>query len=258
MEFADLTPQLYLILFAVALLAGFLDTLVGGGGLLTTPALILSGMSPLMALGTNKLQSTMGTATAAYMVISKRKVSWQEIRWLMLSAFIGSVLGTLALQLIDAATLSFVIPVVLFFIGSYFLFSPKVREEDCQPRISERLYRMFVVPLVGWYDGMFGPGTGSFFALAGVSLRGYGLVSSTAQAKPLNFSTNIASLIVFLFAGQFVWQVGVLMMLGQFIGARFGANVLFSIRISILKPMIVLMCFGMLISYVYKMGWLAF
>lgn len=176
----------------------------------------------------------------------------------MLSAFIGSMLGTLALQLIDVATLSFVIPLVLFFIGSYFLFSPKVSEDSCQPRISERLYRVFVVPLIGWYDGMFGPGTGSFYALAGVSLRGHGLVSSTAEAKPLNFSTNIASLVVFLLVGQFVWQVGILMMLGQFIGARLGVNMLFTIRLSILKPMLVLMCFGMLISYCYKMGWFSF
>ena len=90
-----LTPETLALLFLVALCAGCLDTLVGGGGLLVLPALIMVGIPPLQALGTNKLQGTMGTATATLMMLRHRKVSWPEVRGLMLAAFIGSALGSL-------------------------------------------------------------------------------------------------------------------------------------------------------------------
>lgn len=104
---------------------------------------------------------------------------------------------------------------------------------------------------------MFGPGTGSFFALAGVSLRGQGLIDATAIAKTLNFSTNIASLLVFLFVGKVVWLVGALMMVGQFCGAWCGAKFLFKINPGYLRLVVVAMCFAMLGKYVLSMGWLA-
>jgi hypothetical protein len=103
---------------------------------------------------------------------------------------------------------------------------------------------------------MFGPGTGSFFALAGVSCKGYDLIKSTAIAKSLNFSTNIASLIVFLFAGHIVWVIGLIMMLGQAIGAQAGAHFLFKINPAYLRGIIVMMCVGMLMKYSMSMGWL--
>ena len=97
MEFASLTYEIAMFLFIVAIVAGFLDTLAGGGGLLTLPALMMSGLSPLAALATNKLQSSMGTATATVMMLRNKRVRWQQVNYLMLSAFIGSALGTLSL-----------------------------------------------------------------------------------------------------------------------------------------------------------------
>ena len=106
-----------------------------------------------------------------------------------------------------------------------------------------------MVPAIGWYDGMFGPGTGSFFALAGVALRGQGMVDSTATAKTLNFATNISSLIVFLLAGKVAWLIGLLMMLGQVMGAWAGSHILLKIHPRYLRILVVLMCSGMLIRY---------
>jgi uncharacterized membrane protein YfcA len=104
---------------------------------------------------------------------------------------------------------------------------------------------------------MFGPGTGSFFALAGVSLRGHGLIDATAVAKTLNFSTNIASLMVFLLAGKVVWLLGILMMIGQFAGAWGGSHCLFRIHPKYLRLIVVAMCLGMLTKYVFSRGWFA-
>ncbi|WP_444903576.1 TSUP family transporter [Microbulbifer sp. CnH-101-E] len=258
MDFASFSTELLLILFFVAIVAGLLDTLAGGGGLITVPALVLSGIPPLSALGTNKLQGSIGTATATYMMIRGKKVSWDGIKRLMLSAFIGAAIGTIAVQLINTDILSFVIPIVLLFIAIYFLISPAIAQNNDEPKLSSKKYQYGVIPFIGYYDGMFGPGTGSFFTLSGIACRGQDLLTATAIAKPLNFSTNVASLLVFLVAGQVVWVIGILMMAGQVIGAWIGSHCLFKINPTYLRGVVVLMCSGMLIKYAHAMGWIGF
>jgi len=249
LEFAGLTIEIALFLFTVAIIAGFLDTLAGGGGLLTLPALMMTGIPPLIALGTNKLQSCVGAGTASVMMLRKRRVRWHQVKDLMPAAFIGSTIGTIIIQFINTEALTFIIPVVISFIGIYFLITPTVDEKNKSAKVSASRYKNMVVPIIGGYDGILGPGTGSFFTLAGRSLRGQNFLEATAIAKTLNFSTNIASLIVFLFAGQVIWLVGITMMLGQLIGAWLGSHCLFKIPINYLRYLVVVMCFGMLIKY---------
>ncbi len=256
MELVSLSIEMIAFLFVVAILAGLIDTLAGGGGLIVLPALIITGVPPLAALGTNKLQGSVGTATATYMLFKKRKISWDHVKYMMLTAFIGAVIGTVIVQFIDTEVLSLVIPIVLLLIGLYFLFTPTATEEQRPAKISAGKYRKTIVPAIGCYDGMFGPGTGSFFALAGVSFKGLGLISSTAEAKPLNFSTNIASLIVFVMAGQVIWLVGILMMFGQVLGAWLGTHCLYIVNPKYLRALVVVMCFSMLAKYAHTMGWL--
>lgn len=248
----ELSLELVSFLFAIALLAGMIDTLAGGGGLLTLPALIVSGLPPLAALATNKLQASMGIATATYMMLKHKRVAWQQIRPLMLAAFIGSVIGTLIIQFLDTQFLSWLIPVVLFVIAIYFVFAKAPHEPDRPHKVSDNTYRRFVLPVIGAYDGMFGPGTGSFFGLAGVSLKGQGLLEATATAKTLNFATNIASLIVFIFAGHIAWLLGAVMMLGQVIGAWLGSHFLFRVNPTHLRYLVALMCLAMLAKYLLQ------
>lgn len=255
MELAGFSIEILFFLWLIAVIAGLLDTLAGGGGLISLPALILSGIPPLAALGTNKLQGSMGTATATWMMLKKKKVSFDDVKYLMLFAFIGSASGSIAVQFMDTSLLNFIVPAVLFLMAIYFMISPHADENDTKPKISRQKYQALVVPTIGWYDGMFGPGTGSFFTLAGVSLRGHGLINSTAIAKTLNFSTNFASLIIFLMAGQLVWMAGLLMMSGQLVGAWAGSHFLFRINPRILRFIIVIMCLGMLVKFSHAMGW---
>lgn len=251
MEFYGFSLNLLIILFLIAIVAGFIDTLAGGGGLITMPALLISGVPPLAALGTNKLQGSVGTATATYMMLKHKRIRWNDVKHLMLLAFIGSTLGSIVVQFINIEVLSFVIPAVLFFIAIYFSISPMPNKNESKARLTEEKYKYTVVPIIGWYDGMFGPGTGSFFALAGVSLRGLGLTQSTAIAKSLNFSTNIASLIVFMIAGKLVLVLGIIMMLGQMIGAWLGSHCLFKIKPVYLRATVVFMCLSMLLKFVF-------
>lgn len=255
METALLSVDLLIFLFMAAFIAGVIDTLAGGGGLIVLPALIMSGIPPLAALGTNKLQGTMGTATATLMMLRSRAVQWREVRLPMLYAFIGSVAGTIAVQFVDTEVLVFVIPLVLLLIVIYFILSPFFASKHPEPRLSKKKFETGVVPLIGWYDGMFGPGTGSFFALAGVSLRAQNLIESTARAKTLNFATNIGSLCIFLLVGKVMWSVGLIMMAGQFAGAWVGSKCLLTINPNVLRLVVVTMCLAMLCKYAFNLGW---
>lgn len=250
-----LTVEALAFLFGAAFVAGFLDTLAGGGGLIALPALIMSGIPPLIALGTNKLQGTMGTATATLMMLRSRAVRWEDVRKPMLYAFIGSVAGTIAVQFIDTELLVFVIPLVLLLIAIYFILSPLLVSKQTTPLLKKKSYEKWVVPAIGWYDGMFGPGTGSFFALAGVSLRAKDLISATAAAKTYNFATNIGSLIIFLAVGKVMWGAGAVMMAGQVAGAWVGSRFLLKINPALLRLVVVAMCLAMLTRYGFSLGW---
>ncbi|HTR00390.1 MAG TPA: TSUP family transporter [Candidatus Acidoferrum sp.] len=249
MELIHLSGELLALLFVVAVVAGCLDTLVGGGGLICLPALVMVGLPPLYALGTNKLQGTMGTATASFMMLKHGKVTWSDARVLMLWAFAGSALGSIVVQFLDVTQLRVAIPLVLVVVAGYFLLSGWLAEHLPPVRLAPGYYQRTVVPAIGFYDGMFGPGTGSFFSMSAVALRGLPVLAATALAKTLNFATNFASLLVFVVSGHFVWQAGLVMMAGQMIGAFIGSHILFRINPLLLKALIVLICLAMLGRY---------
>ena len=241
--------ETFIFLFFVAITAGIVDTLAGVGGLIVLPALVLIGLPPLTALGTNKAQSFAGTGTASYMMLVYKKISVKQMKPLMLTAFVGSLIGTVLIQFIDNKSLSIVIPVVLMIIVLYFIFSPRMNEVSSKARISDNLYKYTLAPIIGLYDGMFGPGTGSFFTVSGVALRGKSLIDATANAKALNFATNVGSLFVFLYLGEVIFPIALVMIAGQFIGARIGSNFLININPAFLKYFVILLCVLMLARY---------
>jgi uncharacterized membrane protein YfcA len=248
----DFALETLLFLFFAAAVAGFMDTLAGGGGLITVPALIVSGVPPLAALGTNKLQSSFGSGTASFLLFKRKKIHWPELRPMMTAAFIGAMIGTLVVQFINTTVLGFMIPLVLLMIAIYFITAPYFKLDSSKPKMTDRVYKNIVLPIIGAYDGMFGPGTGSFLAATGVALRGLELIKATAIAKPLNFATNIASLIVFILAGQIMWLAGLTMILGQMLGAWLGSHYLFKINPKLLRVIIVMICLVMLIQYCFR------
>lgn len=249
MEIIDLTLLVLLFLFAAALLAGFIDSLVGGGGFITIPALLIAGLPPHFALGTNKLQAVVGSGSAMLVMIQRRKVRWRQVRWLMLSAFIGSAIGTVLLQFVNAEVLILLIPLVLLLVAVYFLFAPTAVAS--KTKIGHAQYASSAVPIIGVYDGFLGPGTGSFFTMAGSALRGMDIITASANARALNFATNIASLLVFAFFIQISWQAGIVMMLGQFVGANLGARYLLVIKPNRLKYALVLASITMLVVWFF-------
>lgn len=246
----ELTLQLLVLLFAVAMIAGFVDAIAGGGGLLTIPALLLSGMSPVQALATNKLQSSAGSLSASITMIKKGLVNPRTLKLALATAFIGSAIGTILVQLSAPEMLRKVLPFLIGAVGLYTLLSPKLGQLPSTPKISQRTYDRYVSPVLGFYDGYFGPAVGTFFSLSHVVLIGYQLVQATARAKLLNFATNLASVIFFVLGGQVVWAVGLTMACGQALGAYLGSHMVVKGGAKFVRPIIVLMCFAMLIKLV--------
>ena len=248
MDIANLSLEILAFLFLVGVMAGFLDTLVGGGGLLAVPALLLSGIPPIYVLGTNKFQGSMGTGIATFLLFRKKKLNWKTVKKLMIASFIGSVIGGIIVQFIDTEVLSFVIPVVLVFIAIYFIVSPKPKAMSSSPK-SDGSFESYAVPGVGFYDGMFGPGAGSFFVMTGVMLKKLEIIEATILAKPLNFASNIAGFIVFFVFGHIAFVVGLVMMLGQLIGSFLGTHYLLKANPKVIRALIVISSLSMLAKY---------
>lgn len=250
MEGVNVSELALLLLIVAALLAGFIDTLVGGGGLITVPALMASGIPPIYALGTNKLQAVAGSGTASITLLLTKKISFKQVWPLMLMAFLGSLLGAIIVQSFNTSVLNVLIPIVIMGIAIYFIAAPQHTLNEREPSMSTSLYRNTVVPGIGFYDGMFGPGTGSFLALGEVMCRGQQLVKATMVAKTLNFATNIASLLVFISFDKVLWLVGGAMMLGQCVGASLGARLLININPVYLRYLVIAVCIIILLFWV--------
>lgn len=218
----ELGIEALLFLVAVAFLAGGIDAIAGGGGLLTIPALMAAGVPPVSALATNKLQSTVGTASAVVAFMRAGRVNIREFALPAAGAFVGSVVGAVSVLHIEPGFLAAFVPALLIAMGLYFLFAPPMSEADRQARLG-RWGMTAVVTAIGFYDGFFGPGTGSFLTTALVALGGLGLVRAIANTKLINFSTNIAALIAMILGGKVLWLLGLSMAVANVAGNQVGA-----------------------------------
>ncbi|MCH7670503.1 MAG: TSUP family transporter [Acidobacteria bacterium] len=244
-----LDPPTITLLVGAAFAAGFLDALAGGGGLITLPALLAVGLPPINALATNKAQAVFGVATSTVTLARKGAISVSEIRRPAVFSLTGAAVGALVVQRIDVSVLNAVIPVALGGIAMYFLFIGNAGVHEVAPRLREARFDTTVVPVIGFYDGAIGPGTGSLFATAGVVLRGRDIVSATTHAKPLNFASNLAALVVFVAGGSVVWRVGLIMIAGQAVGSYLGARTILTRGTKLIRPLIVIAASIMLAAH---------
>ncbi|ANV98790.1 hypothetical protein BBW65_07150 [Helicobacter enhydrae] len=247
----DFDVYTLLFLFFAAFVAGFIDSIAGGGGMITIPTLLLAGMPPLQALATNKLQSSFGSFSATLQFYKKGYIHLKSNASFAIIAFVFSAIGTLSVQFIQLELLSKILPFLVLIFGLYFLFSPNIEEMEKTKKLN-RAYLSLAIATIGFYDGFFGPGTGSFFVLALIIIGGFGVIQSLGQAKLYNFSTNLASLIFFAINGHILWSIGLLMALGQFIGANLGSKMAIRYGIRIIKPLVVGISFLMAAKLLYE------
>jgi uncharacterized membrane protein YfcA len=235
----ELGLQILLLLFAAGLLAGFIDAIAGGGGMITIPAMLLAGIPPLQVLGTNKLQSLFGSGSASLAYARYGHVDLRGQLPMALTAALGAALGALLATVVPGEVLKAALPFLLIGIAVYFGFKPDLGEVDRHRRMSAAVFALTFVPVIGFYDGVFGPGTGSFLMLGFISLAGYGLLKATAHTKFLNFGSNVGAFAVFLWFGAILWKVGLVMGAGQFLGAQLGSRFAMKQGARIIKPLLV-------------------
>lgn len=244
----NLPLEILALLVCAAFIAGFIDSIAGGGGLITVPALLLAGLPPATAIATNKVQAVFGSGSATYHFARAKMIDWRDARTGFYGALLGSGSGAFVIQFIDAGFLNDLMPVLLILVAFYFAFAPNLNDEPRKQLMSANYHGATVGTGIGFYDGIFGPGTGSFLAASYVTLLGYGIRKATAHAKLLNFASNAGSLVVFLFGGKIMIALGLLMACGQFLGATLGARTAIKHGGRVIRPLLVIMCCAMAVK----------
>lgn len=234
-----LDPLVLLALAGVGLLAGFVDAIAGGGGMVAVPALLSVGLPPVAALATNKMQSIFGTAAAVFAYWRGGFIDFRALALAVAAAFAGSALGALGVKAVDTGVLTTAVPVALIAIGVYFLFAPNLSDADRAARLDFRTFVPVLGFVIGFYDGIFGPGTGAFLTIGFVMLFGLGLTRATGHAKLLNLTSNLGALAIFIAAGEVVWPAAAAMALGQIAGGYLGARTGMRFGARLIRPLVV-------------------
>ena len=243
--------ETYAILTLVAFIAGFIDAIAGGGGLLTVPAMLSAGIPPIATLATNKLQSSFSSATAALNFTRKGMIDWRGYWPQVVAILILSATGAWTVKSIRGDILHLIVPVLLIAVAAYVLFSPRMTDHDAHERLGKAGY-LPVGGAIGFYDGFFGPGTGSFFATSLVSLRGMGLTRATAHTKAFNFASNVGSLSVFLIGGNALILLGLCMAIGSTSGAWTGSHTAIRFGARIIRPVLVTVSLALTAKLVWE------
>ncbi|HEY0920223.1 TSUP family transporter [Devosia sp.] len=234
-----LDPLVLLALGAVGMLAGFVDAIAGGGGLVALPALLSAGLPPVAALATTKLQSVVGTAMAAATYWRQGFVALRALVPALAATFLGALLGALTVKGIDTSLLALAVPGALIAIAAYFAFAPRLTDADRHARLAFPAWVPAMGFVVGFYDGIFGPGTGSFLTMGFVTLFGLGLTRAAGHTKIVNLMSNLGALALFLPAGDVVWPAALAMAAGQLAGGYLGACTGIRFGARIIRPLIV-------------------
>jgi len=245
----------YCVLFGTGLVAGFVDSIAGGGGLIALPMLMNLGIPPQFALGTNKLQATCGSGSAAWHHVRSKVVSVRECVEGIVFTIIGAVAGTLVVQQIDANFLKRLIPVLLLAIAAYVLFKPTLGARDIHPRVPPKIFYAVAGLSLGFYDGFFGPGTGTFWAMAFMLGLGFNFTKATGYTKVMNVASNISALTFFALGGHIYYAAGVTMGVGQLLGAKAGSHMVITRGAKFIRPIFLTMVIAVTLKLVYDAYW---
>ena len=242
----------FLIVCPLVFLAGFVDAIAGGGGLISLPAYMFAGIPVHNAIATNKLSSATGTFVSTFRLVRNKHVDWGLVPGTVICALFGSVIGAnLALVISDRVlktVLVFVLPVVAVCV---------LRDKDFETVIPEGFTRkkqyliMAVCSLgIGIYDGFYGPGTGTFLLLVFTKLGKLNMEKATGNVKVVNLSSNISALVTFILAGKILWGLGIAASCFSIAGHYVGAGMVVNNGVKIIKPIILVVLVLLLIKVV--------
>jgi uncharacterized membrane protein YfcA len=230
-------PWSLALLFLAGSFGGLIDSVAGGGGLITLTTLLSLGLPPQTALGTNKFQSSFGSFTATAYHVRKKNITLDREAWLGVAyTLVGAALGAWAVQRIHSDTLGKIIPLLLVVVLLYMFFTPTLGDAESRPKISSKFFYPLLGLSLGFYDGFFGPGVGTFWAIAFVTILGYSLSRATGYTKLMNFTSNIVSLVVFAIGGNVLPLFALSMAAGQILGAQLGSRLVITRGAPFIRP----------------------
>lgn len=241
------------LLCIAAFFAAFVDSIAGGGGIISLPAFLMTGISPHMALGTNKFSSTCASFTSSMKFAQSGKVDFKILRFLAPFTLVGSIIGAHTMLNIDAKYLNTIVLILLLMVSAYSIFSKNVGMEDKFTGLKKKLVFLGILLAfsLGFYDGFFGPGTGSFLIFGLIYIFNFDFVRASGNAKVLNFTSNVSSLAVFLINGQIDYRLGIPAAISMVIGSRLGAKTALLKGSKLIKPIFITISLCLAVKILY-------
>ncbi|KZX37670.1 TSUP family transporter [Wohlfahrtiimonas chitiniclastica] len=243
MNYYDPSLWLFVILFAAAILAGFVDSIAGGGGLITAPLMLSIGAPPHVALSMGKYMGVFGTSLAAWEYIKRKVIRPKEWIWCALMTLIGSFTGALLLLSLDPSFIKKMIPPLLIAVGIYMLIPKSRKQAQSEDGVVSQPKQIASGLGLGFYDGFIGPGTGSFWTVLYNRIFNQDFLVASGVARLMNSMSNIAALVIFAVAGKVAWFMGAFMVVGFMLGSYIGARSAIRYGEKFIKPLFITLVF---------------
>lgn len=253
MEYGSFASLIFIT--AASLLGSFVDAIAGGGGLISVPAYLLGGFPPHFALGTNKFSATFGSLSSTIEFFRNGKIDFRLVKYVIPCTLIGAILGVRSVLLLNQDFLYPLVSVMILAVGLYTIFKKDlgmVSTYELKSR-NQILIGMFFGFALGFYDGFFGPGTGSFLLFIFIKFFGMDFVNAGGNTKVLNFTSNVTSLVVFALAGKINYSIGLFAGAAALIGSIIGTKLAIRKGASFVKPIFLIMSFAVFIKMIYEM-----
>lgn len=247
MEFSVLE---YFIGFLASFVGGFIDAIVGGGGLVTLPVILGLGVPPSLAIATSKLQASMAALSAVFSL--RKEIKFKELKLGILITAIFSIIGSYTLLLISNEKIMPLILAILILVFLYTIFKPNLGAINKKAVLTTTSFLIIFGIVLGFYDGFIGPGTGSFWILAFTTLLGFNLKQASINTKVLNTTSNVCSLLFFLCFYEILIKLGLIMGIGGIIGAYLGGKCLLKINVNLVRKAFIFIVFCTICKLVYS------
>lgn len=253
MEFIDNITTTWIIIFVlVGFTAGYIDSIAGGGGMIQVPVLLYSGIPPIFVLAVNKSAGMFGALMATIKYAASKKVNWKVVSIAIIPCLLASYLGSSLVMYLPQEFIHWaILASIAIAMISLFKKSKSIKEEDV--KLTKKNIILCTAP-IGFYDGILGPGTGTYLTISMKKFLHLDFLISTASTKPLNFATNFGSVIAFFFAGKIIWLIAIPMGLANIFGSYVGSHYAIKGGEEFIKKILILVLVSMLFANIYKMA----
>ncbi len=251
MDFLQEITTLWIVVFVITgFVAGYIDSIAGGGGMIQVPVLLYSGIPPVFVLATNKMASLFGTLMATIKYFLSKKISFKVVSIAIIPCLLASYVGSKLVMYIPDYVIKWAIliaiPIALFFLLKK---SKNISEENT--KLTNKNIILATAP-IGFYDGILGPGTGTYMTISMKKFLHLDYIISTASTKPLNLATNIGSAIAFVMAGKVLWMIAIPMAISNMLGSYIGSHYAIKGGESFIKKVLIFVLIFMLVANIIK------